>query len=143
MSGSSAAPNLSNPQHSQESRALSPNSNRRQKKPQMLTSSQDVRYNQATVPSQQQQQWWPQYPYPESDYHPEEAYYGRNNTQHRPQTRQAAPSTTQSNQRTTTRANKQPSTATSTSEAENLRSLLTDQLFANNYECMICMMEIG
>ena len=147
MSGSTDASNLSNPLPLQESQVHSRNRNRRQKKPSMQTSSQDVRYNQAPSQQQQEQQhWWPQYGYPDNYYYAEAPYYGRNNAhprpQRRPKTRQATPSTTQPNQRTAVRPTKQSSAAASTNETENLRSLLTNQLLENNYECMICIIKI-
>ena len=125
MSRNSTASDLSSPQPFQESQVYSGSDNRRQNVPQMQISSQDVRYHQASAAMQyQQEQCWP------------------HRSQRRPQTRQAASSTAQPNWRTNKRPPTQSSVAASNNEEKTLRSLLTDQLFDDNYECMICMIKI-
>ncbi len=121
--------------------------NRKQKRRPMQTSSQDVRYSHRA--HQQQQQRYPLHMYYD-EYHYESSpsrggYYGRNHHQQYQQQRRSQfrhpSSTSQVNQQETVRPNSN-SSARSTTEVENLRSTLTEQLFENIYECMICIIKI-
>ncbi len=129
------------------------NHNRKQKRRPVETSSQDVRYNQRPNQhhqQQQQQQWYPSdMYYDEYYYRPQSSRGGHHNynyyhqqqqQQRRPQHRHPAPHT-QVHQQGTVRPNSN-SSSRSTSEVENLRSTLTEQLFENIYECMICIIKI-
>ena len=128
--------------------------NRQQRKKQnrsMQNSSQDVRYNHQAYQQQYPQAWDPYYAnYDDYSYYyqqpnPRGSYRSRNNHQHqqqrRPQSRQSATSTQVNHQQVNTRTNTTSSTRT-TNETENLRSDLTEQLFDNTYECMICIIKI-
>jgi hypothetical protein len=128
------------------------NHNRKQKRRPMQTSSQDVRYNPRQYYHQQQQQQWyePQMYYGDNYQRPpfsRGGHHAHNQHQQQQQHQQRRPqhrhpvSHSQANQQATVRPNSN-SSIRSTSEVENLRSILTEQLFENIYECMICIIKI-
>ncbi len=150
---SSAQPNNSSyPEVYSNSNTNDNHHHRKQKHRPIQTSSQDVRYNHHThqqQQQQQQQQWYPQQMYYDEYYYQQPTarggYSTRNHHQYqqqqrRPQYRQPSASS-QINQQVTVRPNSNLSTR-STTETENLRSTLTEQLFENAYECMICIIKI-
>ncbi|CAF4506158.1 unnamed protein product, partial [Rotaria sp. Silwood2] len=125
------------------------NHNRRQKRRPAQTSSQDVRYNhrlyQQQQQQQQQQQWYPRHMYYNEYYYgpsPSRAgHYSHSHQQQRRAQFRHGLSSSQANQQVTNRSNSN-SSVRSTSEVENLRSTLIEQLLKNNYECMICIIKI-
>jgi len=126
------------------------NQSKKQKQRPMQTSSQDARYSHHTH-QQQQQQWYPQDMYYDEYYYGPSpsrgGYYPQNYHQHQQQQQQRRaqgrhpPSSSHINQQVTIRPHSN-SSARSTTEVENLRSTLTEQLFENIYECMICIIKI-
>ncbi|CAF0842233.1 unnamed protein product [Adineta steineri] len=145
------------------------NHSRKQKRRPMQTSSQDARYSHRAQQQQQQQQQQSQqqqyqHQYQQQQWYPNNMYYddyyygqppsrgGRYNHNQHPQNHQnhhqqqrrpqfRHPASSQSHQQVTTRPNSNSSGRT-TVEAENLRSILNEQLLENTYECMICIIKI-
>jgi hypothetical protein len=125
------------------------NNSSKQKRRQVQTTSQDVRYNprpHQQQQQQQQQQWQPHYMHYNEYYSappPSRGGYYSNNhhQQRRGQQHRHPPPSSQVNQQITNRPNSN-SAARSVNEGENLRSTLTEQLFKNIYECMICIIKI-
>ncbi len=119
----------------------------KQKRRPMQRSSQDARYSHHTPQQQQQQQqWYPQQMYYDESYYEQPysrgGYHVRNHHQQQRRPPFHHPSTfSQVNQPANVRPNSN-STGRSTTEVENLRSTLTEQLFENIYECMICIIKI-
>ncbi|CAF3285115.1 unnamed protein product [Rotaria socialis] len=131
--------------------------NRKQKRRPMQTSSQDARYSHRGYQQQQQQQqqqheqqwyssnmYYDEYYYeappPRGGGHRINNHHQQQQHQRRPQFRHGA-SSSQSNQQLNVRPNSN-SSARSANEVENLRSTLTEQLYKNIYECMICIIKI-
>jgi hypothetical protein len=112
------------------------------------------RRNQARQPFHEHQQFSdPNQAYYEYDqaywYQPEayathhQHYYLPRHDNPRPAMRRNPPATTVRPQKEEVTANKNRTAGKTKKENENLRSILTDQLLKNKYECMICIVKIG
>lgn len=124
------------------------NNNRKQKRRPMQANSQENRQNYRTYQQQQQQQqqqWYQPYAYYDEYFYGSQVPRGGHNNHNRHQQRRSqyrqGSASSQTNQQLTVRPNSNTSTR-STNEAENLRSTLTEQLYKDHCDCMICIVKI-